>query len=54
MALIAYIFPKLQTVKDVVRKVSKKSRFRRPFDKRHGKQSQKLSKSVRQHIYHVY
>ena len=39
MTLIAYVFPKLQNAKDVVKQISKKSRFRRPFDKQLGKQS---------------
>ena len=33
MTLIAYIFRKLQTSKDVIRSVSKKSPFRRPLDR---------------------
>ena len=54
MTLIAYVFPKLQTAKDVVREVSKKSCFRRPFNKLHGKRSQTLLKSARQHLDHIY
>ena len=54
MTLIAYVFPKLQTAKDVVREVSKKSCFRRPFHKLHGKRSQTLLKSARQHLDHIY
>ena len=46
MTLIADVFPKLQNAKDVVRQMSKKSCFRRPFDKKHGKRSQPLLKSV--------
>ena len=42
MTLIAYILPKLQTGKDVVRQMSKKSRFIRPYDKQHVKRSQTL------------
>ena len=34
--------------------MSKKSRFRRPFDKQHGKRPQTLLKSPRQHLYHIY
>ena len=33
MTLIAYITPKLRTVKDVVREMFKKTRFRRSFNK---------------------
>ena len=36
------------------RQISKKSRFRRPFNNRHGKRSQTLLKSDGQHIYHNY
>ena len=35
MTLTAYVFPKLQTVKDVARQMSKKSCFRTPFDSQH-------------------
>ena len=50
MTIIAYVFPKLQTAKDAVREVSKKSRFRRNFDKLHGKRS----KSEGQDLYRIY
>ena len=36
---------------NVLRHLSKNSHFRRPFNKQHGKRSQILSKSVRQHPY---
>ena len=39
MTLIAYDFPKLQTAKDLVRSMSKKRRYRRPFDTEHVKGS---------------
>ena len=35
MTLKPYVFPKLQTAKDVFREVSKKSVLGRLFDKRH-------------------
>ena len=54
MTIIAYVFPKLQTAKYVVRQMSKKFCFRRPFDKQNGKRSQTLMKSVRQLLYHIY
>ena len=54
MTLIAYIFPKLQTTKNVVRQMAKKSRFRKPFKKQHGKPSQTLLKSARLHFYHIH
>ena len=54
MTLIAYVFPKLRTANNMVRKMSKNSRFRTPFDKQHGKRSQTLLKSARQHLDHIY
>ena len=47
MILIAYLFPMLRTVKDVITQMSKMSFFRRPFNKKHGKRSQKLLKFAR-------
>ena len=46
MTIIAYLFPKLQNAKNVVRQMYKKSLFRRPFDKQYGKQSQTLFEAV--------
>ena len=37
MTLIAYVFPKLPTTKNLLRQMSKSSRFREPIDWRHGK-----------------
>ena len=42
MTLIAYVFPKLPTTKNVLRQMSKSSRFREPVDWRHGKGAQAL------------
>ena len=42
MTLIAYAFPKLTTTKNVLRQMSKSSRFREPLDKRHGKRAEAL------------
>ena len=42
MTLIAYVFPKLPTTKNVLRKMSKSSRFREPVDRRHGKRAEAL------------
>ena len=42
MTLIAYVFPKLTTTKNVLRQMSKRSRFREPLDKRHGKRAEAL------------
>ena len=45
MTLIAYIFPKLPTTKDVLRSMSKRSRLRGPLDRRHGKRLETLIQS---------
>ena len=37
MTLIAYVFPKLPTTKNVLRQIYKSSRFRERVDRRHGK-----------------
>ena len=37
MTLIAYVFPKLPTTKNVLRQMSKSSRFREPVDRPHSK-----------------
>ena len=42
MILIPTLFRELQTVNDLVRPLSKKHRFRTPFDSEHGKGSQTL------------
>ena len=41
---IAYVFPKLPNTKNVLREMSKSSRFREPLDKRHGKRVEALIK----------
>ena len=40
--LIAYVFPKLPTKKNVLRQMSKSSPFRKPVDRRHGKWAEAL------------
>ena len=42
---IAYVFPKLSTTKNLLRQMSKSSRFREPVDKRHGKLAEALIQS---------
>ena len=39
---IAYVFPKLPTTKNLLRQMSKSSRFREPLDRRHGKWDEAL------------
>ena len=46
-------FPKLRTPKNVVTYFSKKSRFKGPFDRHHGKRVQTLLPSEPQHRYHI-
>ena len=54
MTLTADSFPKLRTPKNVVRYMSKNSRFKVPFDRQHGKRVQKLLGSEPQHRYDIY
>ena len=54
MNIIADVLTIIRTLKDVVTQISKKSSFRRPFDKQPGKPSQTLLKSARQHLYDIY
>ena len=49
--LIAYVLMNLRAPKCVVRQMSKKFRFSRPYDKQHGKRSQTLLKCAPQHLY---
>ena len=45
MIVIDNLFPKLQTAKNLVRKLSKRRRFRARFDSQHVKASQIIAKS---------
>ena len=54
MTLMANIFPKLRASKSVVRKISKKYRFRVPLEKQHSKPVQTLFKSERRDVYDIY
>ena len=42
MTLLAYVFLKLPTTKNLLRQMSKSSRFREPVDRRHGKWAEAL------------
>ena len=53
MTLIADSFPKLLTPKNVVKYMSKNSRFKGPFDRQHVKRVQTLLRSEPQHRYHI-
>ena len=52
--LIAYLFLRLRPAKNVVRYICKKSCFRLPLQKEHGKRVSTLFKFERQHLYHIY
>ena len=45
MTLIAYVFPKLPTMKDMLRQKSKRSRLRGPIDIQHGKLAEAQTQS---------
>ena len=47
-------FGNYRPVKDMVKQKSKRSRFRRLFNKQHGQRTENLLKSPRQHLYHLY
>ena len=53
MSFIADLFSKLRTPKNVDRYLSKKSRFKGPFDRQHGKRVQTLLQYEPQHKYHI-
>ena len=54
MTLIAYLFLILRPAKNVVRYICKKSCFRLPFRKEHGKLLPTLFKFKWQHLHHIY
>ena len=54
MTLIPDLFPKLCIPENVVRYISKKSRFKGPFDRQHGKRVQTVLESAQQHCYDIY
>ena len=53
MTLIADLFRILRTPKNVLRYMSKKSRFKGSFKRQHGKRVQTLLRSEPQHRYHI-
>ena len=53
MTLTPELFHKLRTPKNVVRYLSKKARFKGPFDRPHGKRVETLLRSEPQHRYHI-
>ena len=53
MTFIADLFAKLRTPKNVVTYMSKKSHFKGPFDRQHGKRVETLLRSESQYRYHI-
>ena len=53
MIVITYVFRNLQTVKDLVRPLSRKRPFRTPFDSQHVEGFQTLVKSSWKQFYHI-
>ena len=53
MTLIADLFPKLRTPKNLVRFMSKKSRLKGPFEWQHGKRVETLLQYQREHRYYI-
>ena len=53
MTLIADLFMKLRTPKNVARYMFKKSRFKGPFDFQYGKRVKTLFRCKRQHRCHI-
>ena len=51
---IANVFPKLETVKELLRQLSKKRRLRTSINSLHVKGSQTFVKSAWQHFYHIF
>ena len=54
MTLIAYLFLRVRTAKNVVTYMCKKSTFRLPVQKEHSKRVSTLFKSDGQHLHHIY
>ena len=54
MTLIAEVFPKLRTAKNMVTSMSKKSRCKGSFGMQHDKRAQTLLKFPWQDLYHIY
>ena len=53
MSLLADVFPKLRTPKNVVRYKSKKSIFKGPIPRQHGKRVQTPLRPEPQHFYRI-
>ena len=54
MLVLATLLRKLQPMKNLVRRLSKKESFRRPFDSQHVKGSQTLGKPACEDFHHIF
>ena len=54
MTLLIDLFPKLRTPEKGVRYMSKKSSFKGPFHRQHGKRVQTLLQPEQRHRHHIY
>ena len=54
VSLVAEVFPKLRSPKNMVTSMSKNSSYKASFAKQHGKRTQRLLKFAWQHLYHIY
>ena len=54
ICIIAYVFPKLQNVKDLVRPLSKKQCLRTSLESQHVKASETIVKSAWEHFYQTF
>ena len=53
MTLLANLFPKFRIPEKGARYMSKKSHFKGPFDRQHGKRVQTLLPPEQRHRYHI-
>ena len=53
MTLLANLFPKLRTSEKGVRYMSKKSRFKGPFNRQHGERVQTLLRPEQRHRHRI-
>ena len=54
MIVIATLFRRLKTIKDLVKPLLKKYRFRNAFDDEHVKESPTLAKPASEHFHHIF
>ena len=54
MFLIAYVYRKLRTPKDLLRQMSENSRLKGPLGRQHGKQVEEPIQSEGEQLYHIH